>query len=198
VPGLTRAAISTLTMNDVRAISIGVNPFSAPPAVPHNSPFIWRDEPTATQVIAFWHPFGYGGHTSDASGRRIQLTPPKDCVYTPPDVTTGGRDILCFSWRGDNAGPFEDPDDVIRVFETSRAAFPGATVRASTFEAFVDRLEKHAAELEVVTGEIGDTWVFGVASDPVKVQQYRAIMRMRSQCLLSESCTHQVRTRPMP
>lgn len=82
---------------------------------------------------------------------------------------------------------------VLLIFEAARAAFPGATVKASTFEAFVDELAPHADELEVVTGEIGDSWVHGVASDPVKVKNFRAMMRMRSQCLYDGGCVIQVR-----
>jgi hypothetical protein len=193
VPGMSRAALSTLRDWGVHAISVGVNEFSAPPAVPFNKPFIWRDPPSGAALIAFWHPFGYGGHTTDAHGAVTQLTPPQDCVHSPADPETGGRDILCFSWRGDNSGPFEDPSQVMAIFAKAREGFPGATVRASTFDAFVRELKKHKKSLEVVEQEIGDTWIHGVASDPVKMQQYRAIMRMRTQCLVSESCTIEVR-----
>lgn len=50
---------------------------------------------------------------------------------------------------------------------------------ASTFEAFVDELEPYQDQLPEVTSEIGDTWIQGVGSDPEKVAQYKAIMRMR-------------------
>ena len=60
VPGLTRAAIPAITNEDwlrgVKALSVGVNSGSAPPGVPHNRPFIWRDPPTGAQIIAMWHP----------------------------------------------------------------------------------------------------------------------------------------------
>jgi hypothetical protein len=166
---------------------------SAPPDVPLNTPFIWRSEQDNSEIIAMWHPFGYGGHSVTADGTTVELTPPEDCVYTPKFNETAGRDILCFSWRGTNAGPFRDPDEVLQVFAQARAAFPGAKVKASTLETFVDALEPHTGRLPVVTGEIGDTWIHGVASDPIKMKQFRAIMRMRSQCLLSESCTAQAR-----
>jgi hypothetical protein len=193
VPGFSQAALSTLQMERIRAISVGVDPSSAPPDVPLNTPFIWRSERDNSQLIAMWHPFGYGGHSIAADGTTVLITPPKDCVHSPKINATSERAILCFSWRGTNAGPFRDPDDVLRVFAQARAAFPGATVKASTLEAFVDALEPHVESFPVVTGEIGDTWIHGVASDPSKMKQYRAIMRMRSQCLLSESCTAQVR-----
>ena len=56
VPGLTRNAIPILASEGVRVLSVGVNGGSAPPAVPFNTPFWWRDEPSSTQLLAFWHP----------------------------------------------------------------------------------------------------------------------------------------------
>ena len=189
---MTRGALSTLRDWGVHTVSVGVNCFSAPPAVPWNKPFIWRDPPSGAEVVAFWHPFGYGGHITDESGAKTQLTPPEDCVKIK-DAETGAQDILCFSWRGDNTGPFEDPRDVLQLFAKAREVFPGATVRASTFDAFAKKLQHRKEGLPVVEQEIGDTWIHGVQSDPVKVQQYRAIMRMRTECLWSESCTIEVR-----
>jgi hypothetical protein len=59
VPGLTRAALRPLADAGVRAISVGVNGASAPPAVPRA--FVWRDEASATDMLTFYHPLGYGG-----------------------------------------------------------------------------------------------------------------------------------------
>eukprot|EP00892_Ulva_mutabilis_P005410 jgi/Ulvmu1/3240/UM150_0013.1 len=193
VPGMTRAVLPVITElwwgPVVRAVSVGVNSASAPPDVPLNTPFVWREEATDSQLIAFWHAGGYGGETV-YKGHTLPLTPAGDCVRTPARAS-GSRDILCFSWRADNKGPFEDPKDVMLIFEAARAAFPGATVKASTFEKFVDKLAPHADALPVVTGEIGDTWIHGVASDPVKMKEYRAMMRMRSQCLYDGGCVIQ-------
>lgn len=58
VPGLTRAVIPILVSKGIKAISVGVNAGSAPPGVPKYTPFIWRDEPSGTQILAFWHPGG--------------------------------------------------------------------------------------------------------------------------------------------
>ncbi len=58
VPGLTRAAVPFLTGQGVHALSVGVNGGSAPPGVPHNTPFWWRDAATGTNLLAFWHPGG--------------------------------------------------------------------------------------------------------------------------------------------
>ena len=56
VPGMTRNAIPILTKEGVQAITIGVNGGSAPPGVPKNTPFIWRDKPSGTEIITAVHP----------------------------------------------------------------------------------------------------------------------------------------------
>ena len=56
VPGFTRAALPILYAQGVRAVTVGVNGGSAPPGVPHNQPFIWRDTQSQTDMLAMWHP----------------------------------------------------------------------------------------------------------------------------------------------
>lgn len=56
VPGFTRNAIPILTAEGVRAVTIGVNGGSAPPGVPKNTPFIWRDEASGTELVTVLHP----------------------------------------------------------------------------------------------------------------------------------------------
>ncbi len=41
------------------------------------------------------------------------------------------------------------------------------------------RLLPFAINLPVVTQEIGDTWIYGCASDPLKVARYRELARLR-------------------
>lgn len=50
-----------LRRRGVHALSVGVNGVSAPPGVPKNTPFWWRDEPSGEQLLAFWHPGRAGG-----------------------------------------------------------------------------------------------------------------------------------------
>ena len=44
-------------------------------------------------------------------------------------------------------------------------------------------MEPYRARLPIVTQEIGDTWVYGIASDPVKVARYREMARLRQEWL---------------
>lgn len=43
--------------------------------------------------------------------------------------------------------------------------------------------------LPVITSEVGDTWIYGVPSDPVKVARMRAAHRSRQACLSSGACS---------
>jgi hypothetical protein len=56
--------------------------------------------------------------------------------------------------------------------------FPGAAeIKAASFEGFWRDLKASdaAKRLPVFTGEVGDTWVYGVASDPWKVAAARGL-----------------------
>lgn len=57
---------------------------------------------------------------------------------------------------------------VLNVFNITEANFPDASVRVSTLDAFFEVL--HAAmpglNLTVVTGEIGDSWIYGAFLPP--------------------------------
>lgn len=40
--------------------------------------------------------------------------------------------------------------------------------------------------------EIGDTWVFGVQSDPLKTANFRAASRLRAACIANPDCPSDV------
>jgi hypothetical protein len=58
VPGVTRAVVPLLARRGVQALSIGENQQCAPVNVPPI--FLWKDLQTNTELIAMYHPFGYG------------------------------------------------------------------------------------------------------------------------------------------
>lgn len=104
----------------------------------------------------------------------------KDCVSIPiyPEV-------LCFAFRTDNSGPPLFIQEILGYYEILRAEYPGADIRASTFEDFFIGVQSVMDQLPVVTNEIGDTWINGIASDPRKVAEFRAVARVLGQCLTS-------------
>lgn len=56
VPGFTRAAVPVLVGQGIKAVTVGVNGGSAPPDVPYNTPFLWHDKQSKTEIVAMWHP----------------------------------------------------------------------------------------------------------------------------------------------
>jgi hypothetical protein len=97
--------------------------------------------------------------------------------------------------------------------------FPNAVVQGSTFDEFVEQLNTVRSSLPVIESEIGDTWIYGgkayhqhhhrqthrfltpncdtasvvvlcaVASDPLKLAQFREVLRVRRACLAARSCS---------
>jgi hypothetical protein len=94
---------------------------------------------------------------------------------------------LAVAWYGDNRGP---SDGLAGALKGLRTRFPTAHVHASSFTAFFEEASKpeNKAKLPLVTAEIGDAWIYGVPSDPLKCAQFRAVARARDECLSSGGC----------
>ena len=169
VPGTTRAVIPVLAAANVTAISIGVNGASTPPFTPRA--FVWQDAASSLSLLSFIHPFGYGGITLD------------DAVIVP-----GLAHAFVPAWRGDNAGPADSVEEIEADFAAVRAIFPGAAVFASTLDNFTSHLVGNAsllAQLPRVSSEIGDTWLHGSASEPVRSAFFKRASALRAQCVAS-------------
>ena len=155
VPGHTRGLVGPLHDAGVIFLDIGVNAASTPPDVP--SLFVWRDS-AAASIIVMYHRTGYGG-----------------VVRVP------GSDLaIAVEVRDDNSGP-HTIDEIHQVYAKLRDQFPGATVRASNLTEIANAVQKYEHALPAFTQEIGDTWIYGVASDPIKVARYRELLRLRSE-----------------
>ena len=68
---------------------MGVNSASMPPAVPQA--FRWVDPESGSDLLAMWHPGGYGGPHPDSLANMV--------------VVPGMSHALAFAIRGDNSGP---------------------------------------------------------------------------------------------
>jgi hypothetical protein len=80
--------------------------------------------------------------------------------------------------RNDNDGP-HSVDELKKIYWQLRRQFPNANVTASNLTEIANALDPFRSQLPVVTQEIGDTWIYGVPSDPIKVARYREICRRR-------------------
>ncbi len=157
VPGHTRGIISPLAAAGVRLLDIGVNAASTPPEV--LPIFLWRD-PAGADIVMVYHHHNYGG------------------VVPIPGTTT----VFAMEMANDNAGP-HSLDEIRKTFDRLRAQFPNATIQAATLSDVAAATEPIRSQLPIVTQEIGDTWIYGVPSDPPKLAAYREVSRLRRQWL---------------
>jgi len=86
---------------------------------------------------------------------------------------------LCLAWQ-----------EVLGYYEILRAEFPNARLQASRLDDFFDAAQVLHSKLPVVTSELGDTWIQGVASDPRKCAEYRAVSRVMRDCLAAGMKLH--------
>lgn len=152
VPGHTRGLIAPLAEHGVTFLDVGVNDASRPAELP--PVFVWKDSGGATLTMMYHH--GYG-----------------DVVPIP------GSDLaVAIVVRGDNSGP-HTPEEIEKTYSELSRRFPNAEVKASNLTDIAQAVDQVRDHLPLVTEEIGDTWIYGVASDPLKVARYREIARLR-------------------
>ncbi|XP_022328600.2 uncharacterized protein LOC111127633 isoform X2 [Crassostrea virginica] len=178
VPGLTQAVIPSLVQRGIAAVSVGVNPGTSPPAVPPL--FRWNFE--GKEVMATWHPGGYPLGPGPNPARPGGLST-KDCVVLPDF-----EHALCYAFIQDNGGPPKDVLEILGNYEILRKEFPNAKIKGSTFEAYFAEVDKIRTRLPVVRQEVGDTWIQGIASDPFKMANYRAISGAIQDCVRAGFC----------
>jgi hypothetical protein len=152
VPGHTRGIVPLLAEAGIEFLHLGVNAASTPPDVP--PAFVWQD-PGGAQVIVLYQKGSYG----DLS------------------VVPGLSEALAFAHTGDNLGP-QSPEQVRAAYQHVRERLPYAEIVGSTLNAFAEQLRRVKDQLPVVTQELGDTWIHGAGSDPLKISQFRALSRL--------------------
>jgi len=155
VPGHTRSIIAPLSAAGVGFLDIGVNPASTPPDVP--GLFRWRD-PQGNEIVVMQHARDYGG----------------DMVVPEAEAA------VSMNVRGDNSGPHTEAE-IDAIFDGLRRRYPAAKIVACGLSEVAAAMEPIRDRLPVVEQEIGDTWIYGCASDPIKVSRYREISRLRQE-----------------
>ncbi len=165
VPGHTRGLVSVLAQAGVDFLHIGVNPAATAPSVPQL--FRWRDHAAAgsPELRVMYQPGGYGD---------VQLIP-------------GTSAAVAIDLTGDNLGP-HSLDQVMARFASLSERFPKAQIQAARLDDVADLLRgisdsEAQNPLPVIDQEIGDTWIFGVGSDPQKTAAFREVCRLRSSWL---------------
>lgn len=71
--------------------------------------------------------------------------------------------------------------EIKRIYAGLKQKYPSARIIPSSLNEVALELSKVENSLPVVTQEWGDTWIYGIGSDPMKVAQFRQLMRLRNQ-----------------
>ncbi len=152
VPGHTRGLIAPLAAQGVKFLDIGVNDAST---VPRVSPlFLWKAPGGSTLVVMYHH--GYGG---------VLQVPGSDLA-------------IAIVVRDDNMGP-HTLEEIHDTYSTLSKRFPSAQITPTNLTEIANAVEPYRGSLPVFTEEIGDTWIHGVSSDPLKLARYREVSRLR-------------------
>jgi len=151
VPGHTRGIVPLMAEAGIRFLHLGVNTASPPPDVP--DVFRWR-APSGEEIVVMYQK-----------------------SYGATHFPLGFGEGLSFAHTSDNIGPQSVPQTSEALREIA-AHNPGARLRAATLDDYGALLWDRRAEFPVVDIELGDSWIHGSASDPVKTARYRALQRV--------------------
>ncbi len=160
VPGHTIGMIPILASHGIRYLHIGVNPASKAPCVPQA--FVWKANDGSELIV------NYAGD------------------YGEVLEVEGLEDVLYFAHTGDNNGP-SSFEEIELLYQQLQTEYPDAEIAASTLDAFAEKLLECKDVLPVVSEEIGDSWIQGVATDPLKVAHYRELLRLRDKWVATGS-----------
>ena len=152
VPGHTRGLIAPLAQQGVTFLDIGVNSGSTPAQAPMF--FLWKNSNGSTLTMMYHHNYG--------------------AVASVP-----GADVaVAIVVRNDNSGP-HTPQQITEIYGQLKQQYPNAEVIPTNLTEIANAVAPHSHGFPVITEEVGDTWIYGVASDPLKLARYREVSRLR-------------------
>lgn len=152
VPGHTKGIVPFLAKHGIKLLHIGVNGASALVDVPPC--FLWKNGESEVVVI---YSGAYGGAFES------------DLV----------EEILYFDHTLDNHGA-PSPEKVLAHFDEIQKQYPGYEITAGTIDDFADVIWEKREKLPVFTGEMGDSWIHGSATDPYKSACLRTLMNLKN------------------
>jgi hypothetical protein len=176
VPGMSKSAIPILSANGIQGYHIGYNgACKKPESVPAISR--WQHSLSGTEVVLM---------AEDNYGTSIRAP--------------GSSVVLAFMYQIDNTGP-PSAEEVVTFWEAIRTQYPSSTPIVSSLDGYVQDGKYESScppsltytwhsplvpvlsdkstydALPVLTGEIGDSWLYGSPADPIKLATYREARR---------------------
>ena len=156
VPGHTRSIIAPMNRAGICFLHVGVNPASPIPEVPAYCR--WRDTDGNELILAYQQDYG------------------------SENLLPGGKIAVSINFTGDNHGP-HTYEEVKEIYAGLHQRYPNAALVAASFNEIADELNGMKESLPVVTSEIGDTWIYGYGSSPIRMAKFRALSALYSQWL---------------
>ena len=150
VPGHTIGLVPAMADAGIRYLHLGVNASSRVPSVP--SIFVWKYE--AKEIIV-----NYAGDYGDAA------------------LLENGT-ALEFYHAHDNAAP-PTPEELDELFRKLSEKYPNAHIEAGTLDDFAKSALSIQDSFPVITEELGDTWIHGAGTDPLKVSWFRRLLSLK-------------------
>lgn len=157
VPGHTIGIVPLMAKAGLKYLHIGVNASSALPHVPEM--FLWRHHDGSEIVVHYAQDYG------------------------ETFMREGWDEMLYFAHSHDNAGPPKDSQEVQALMARLQAENPDVEVVASSLDRFALAAWEKRDTLPVIEEEIADTWIHGVASDPLKIADYMSLLNLRKEWL---------------
>ena len=151
VPGHTLGMVPLMAEAGIKFLHLGVNTASPVPDVPPI--FRWR-APDGSELVVMYQ-----------------------ASYGETDFPAGPDIGLSFAHTSDNIGP-QSVGQTVDALRAMAHAHPDADIRASTLDAFAADIWDLRESFPVVEQEIGDSWIHGTASDPLKLARFRALQRL--------------------
>jgi hypothetical protein len=158
VPGHTAAMVPLMAEAGIEYLHIGVNAGSKVPAVPEL--FRWRFD--GAEIVVNYAGV-YGGSTS------------------LPDGT-----VLEFVHTNDNSGPPSEAE-LDELYQRLGEKYPGAEINAGSLDEFAEAVRPFRKDLPVIEEEIGDTWIHGLSSDPLKTARLKKLLCLKNKWISNGS-----------
>lgn len=156
VPGHSRGIVSSLRRAGVRMLHVGQNKSSTLIDIPvvEKYPDICRWRHPDGNTIIYLRKRAYGHNIDMPNGN-----------------------VVSFNVKGENLGPHTEAQ-IKTIYANLRKAFPNKKIIASDFNEVARELAKVENEFPVMTQEVGDTWIHGMGSAPLRSARFRALTRV--------------------
>ena len=192
VPGQTAALATVLGNAGVKFMHIGCN---WPSGFVRTPGLFWWEGPDGSRVLTLYSPI-YGTCTALWPKQWLGKNDPGigGGLLPPPDWKH--RTWAAIIVTPDNSGP-PKANEIRALFQDASRVMPGVTFRMGTLDDFANAILAENPNLPVVRGDMADTWIHGVMSDPggIKLSRETHPLLVNAETLNTQLCGWKI---PLP